>query len=86
MVRETFNNDQQFIAVLDKACAAVINYKMMAKHHCRSPELVRLQPVTSCWHDSNVSGNLVVILEKMEKSYKKFFSRFFHAVKRGHCV
>ena len=42
MVRETFSNDQQFIAVLDKACAAVINHKPAQQKFCKSPELVSL--------------------------------------------
>ncbi|XP_067929396.1 cullin-2-like [Watersipora subatra] len=40
MVHETFINDQQFIAVLDKACSAVINHKPPGSKHCRSPELL----------------------------------------------
>lgn len=40
MVKETFSNDQQFIAVLDKACAAVINHKTPQQKYCKSPELV----------------------------------------------
>lgn len=40
MVKTVFANDQQFIAVLDKACAAVINHKSPNHKYCRSPELV----------------------------------------------
>ncbi|KAF6020780.1 CUL2 [Bugula neritina] len=40
MVKETFSNDQHFIAVLDKACAAVINHKSPNQRFCKSPELL----------------------------------------------
>lgn len=40
LIRRVFNNDQQFVGALDKACAAVINHKGSSKAPCRSPELL----------------------------------------------
>lgn len=40
LIKEVFNSDQQFIGALDKACAAVINYKGNPKVACKSPELL----------------------------------------------
>lgn len=52
MVKSVFNNDQKFIAVLDKACAAVINHKQPPKHYSRSPEMVCLSATTPSTHSS----------------------------------
>lgn len=40
LIKDVFTGDQQFIGALDKACAAVINYKNNPKLVCRSPELL----------------------------------------------
>ncbi|KAL3832004.1 hypothetical protein ACJMK2_023688 [Sinanodonta woodiana] len=40
MIKSVFQNDQQFVGALDKACAAVINYRPHPKQQCRSPELL----------------------------------------------
>ncbi|KFM57787.1 Cullin-2, partial [Stegodyphus mimosarum] len=40
LIKEVFSGDQQFVGALDKACAAVINYKGNPKLMCRSPELL----------------------------------------------
>ncbi|XP_054709882.1 cullin-2-like [Uloborus diversus] len=40
LIKDVFNGDQQFIGALDKACAAVINFKGNPKLACRSPELL----------------------------------------------
>ncbi|KAK7110117.1 cullin-2-like [Littorina saxatilis] len=40
LIRKDFNNDQQFVGALDKACAAVINHKPAIKGPCKSPELL----------------------------------------------
>nr|KAG5691783.1 hypothetical protein BaRGS_003179 [Batillaria attramentaria] len=40
LIQKVFGNDQQFVGALDKACAAVINYKLNPKLPCKSPELL----------------------------------------------
>ncbi|KAK3587967.1 hypothetical protein CHS0354_014484 [Potamilus streckersoni] len=40
MIKSVFQNDQQFVGALDKACAAAINYRPNPKQTCRSPELL----------------------------------------------
>ncbi|PVD30741.1 hypothetical protein C0Q70_10016 [Pomacea canaliculata] len=40
VIQKVFSNDQQFVGALDKACSAVINYKVNPKQPCRSPELL----------------------------------------------
>lgn len=40
LVQSVFNNDQQFIAALDKACTAAINFRQNPKGVCRAPELL----------------------------------------------
>lgn len=40
LIASTFNNDQLFIGALDKACSAIINYRINPQQPCRSPELL----------------------------------------------
>ena len=40
LVKELFQNDQEFLSALDKACSIAINHKVNPKLPCRSPELV----------------------------------------------
>lgn len=41
LIRKVFNNDQQFVGALDKACAHVINYRDSGRSGpCKSPELL----------------------------------------------
>jgi cullin 2 len=41
-IKDLFQNDQEFISALDKACAAAVNFKVTPKTPCKSPELVRI--------------------------------------------
>ena len=41
LIRDVFNNDQQLVGAMDKACSAAINYRPNPKLHCKSPEIVR---------------------------------------------
>jgi hypothetical protein len=40
-IKEIFQNDQEFLSALDKACSYAINYRTNPKAVCKSPELVR---------------------------------------------
>ena len=40
LITEVFNGDQLFVGALDKACSAVINYRINPHQPCRSPELL----------------------------------------------
>ena len=40
LIKDVFNNDQQFIGALDKACSTVINHRRNSKTPCRSPEFL----------------------------------------------
>lgn len=39
-IKDLFQNDQEFISALDKACAAAVNYRINSKTPCKSPELL----------------------------------------------
>ena len=40
LIKELFNNDQEFVSALDKACSAAVNFKANAKMPSKSSELV----------------------------------------------
>ncbi len=40
LIKDIFQNDQEFLSALDKACSTAINHKSSPKLPCRSPELV----------------------------------------------
>lgn len=40
LIVDVFNNDQLFVSALDKACSAIINYRISPQQPCRSPELL----------------------------------------------
>lgn len=40
LIATIFNNDQFFVGALDKACSAIINYRISPQQPCRSPELL----------------------------------------------
>ncbi len=42
LIKDIFQNDQEFLSALDKACSQAINYRSNPKVPCKSPELVRL--------------------------------------------
>ena len=44
LIKDLFQNDQEFISALDKACAAAVNFRVSPKLPCKSPELVRSLP------------------------------------------
>lgn len=39
-IKDIFQNDQEFLSALDKACSTAINHRINPKLPCRSPELV----------------------------------------------
>ena len=41
LIKDLFQNDQEFISALDKACASAVNFRVSPKLPCKSPELVR---------------------------------------------
>jgi cullin 2 len=41
LIKEIFQNDQEFLSALDKACSTAINHRINPKAPCKSPELVR---------------------------------------------
>lgn len=43
LIKDIFQNDQEFLSALDKACSTAINFRTNPKMPCRSPELVYLQ-------------------------------------------
>ena len=45
-IKDLFQNDQEFISALDKACASAVNFKQNQKSSCKSPELVRFISIT----------------------------------------
>ena len=42
LIKDIFQNDQEFSSALDKACSQAINYRSNPKAPCKSPELVKL--------------------------------------------
>lgn len=40
LIKDIFQNDQEFISALDKACSKAINHKPNPKQPSKSPELV----------------------------------------------
>lgn len=40
LIQTTFNSDQLFVGALDKACSAIINFRLNPQQPCRSPELL----------------------------------------------
>lgn len=40
LITNIFNSDQLFVGALDKACSAIINYRISPQQPCRSPELL----------------------------------------------
>lgn len=40
LITSIFNSDQLFVGALDKACSAIINYRINPQQPCRSPELL----------------------------------------------
>ena len=40
LITTIFNSDQLFVGALDKACSAIINYRINPQQPCRSPELL----------------------------------------------
>lgn len=42
LIKDIFQNDQEFLSALDKACSQAINYRVNTKMPCKSPELVRI--------------------------------------------
>ena len=40
LIKDIFQNDQEFLSALDKACSTAINHRTNTKVPCRSPELV----------------------------------------------
>jgi len=40
LITNVFNSDQLFVGALDKACSAIINYRINPQQPCRSPELL----------------------------------------------
>ncbi len=42
IIRDTFANDSDFIASLDKACAIIVNMKNGNRLSAKAPELVKL--------------------------------------------
>jgi len=40
LIKDIFQNDQEFLSALDKACSQAINYRVNTKMPCKSPELV----------------------------------------------
>lgn len=40
LITSVFNSDQLFVGALDKACSAIINYRINPQQPCRSPELL----------------------------------------------
>jgi len=40
LIKDIFQNDQEFLSALDKACSTAINHRTNPKMPCRSPELV----------------------------------------------
>lgn len=40
LITNIFNSDQLFVGALDKACSAIINYRLNPQQPCRSPELL----------------------------------------------
>jgi hypothetical protein len=40
LIKDIFQNDQEFLSALDKACSTCINFRTNQKIQCKSPELV----------------------------------------------
>lgn len=40
LIKDIFQNDQEFLSALDKACSQAINYRVNTKMPCKSPELL----------------------------------------------
>ena len=53
VIKDIFQNDQEFLSALDKACSTAINHRANPKMPCKSPELVRFTFFFQCPYKGN---------------------------------
>ncbi|CAF0772886.1 unnamed protein product [Brachionus calyciflorus] len=84
LIKEIFNNDQEFLSALDKACSAAINHRPTPKTPCKSPELLAkycdslLRKSSKEFTESEIDDKLlscIVIFKYLDD--KDFFQKFY---------
>lgn len=84
LITNTFNNDPLFLSALDKACASVINKRLVEKQPCRSAELVakycdsllKKSKTTENEIETKLTKSITIFRYIEDKDvYQKFYSR-----------
>lgn len=85
-IRLVFDGNQRFLAALDKACTAAINYRRHSKASCRSPELLAkycdnlLKKTAKSMNESEQDDKLTQVIQLFnyisdKDIFEKFYSR-----------
>jgi cullin 2 len=84
LIANTFSNDPLFLSALDKACASVINKRLVEKQPCRSAELVakycdsllKKSKTTENEIENKLTKSITIFRYIEDKDvYQKFYSR-----------